>query len=322
MHKRRGRLSDGGRSLGGLVALLGLWTFESSFLALQSLLLMEMNIKTEDMDDATRESFELAWRLQAEEDARVAEQQAAATRLQDEPEDAESLALAIRLQQEDDEQALRNAMGETEEEGGDLSPSQYSYEQLMRLGQTIGEVSRGASAEHICALRCMGYEEARKDSSIILGEQVRMRERAPPLAWPAARPPPLLPRCLAASHCCAHAKRMRWLTTARGRSHAVLDLPDGVRAVGRAARDAMRPRRARRVSRSVARGEQELSAVPQGDCAVAAVRACPLVGANGGLRGADGRRREDGRRVDVRVAAASGGRVVAAASGGRGVKTR
>ena len=99
--------------------MLGLWTFESSFLALQSLLLMEMNIKTEDMDDATRESFELAWRLQAEEDARVAEQQAAATRLQDEPEDAESLALAIRLQQEDDEQALRNAMGETEEDGGD-----------------------------------------------------------------------------------------------------------------------------------------------------------------------------------------------------------
>ena len=47
-----------------------------------------------------------------------------------------------------------------------------------------------------------------------------------------------------------------------------------------------------------------------------------LVGANGGLRGADGRRREDGRRVDVRVAATSGGRVVAAASGGRGVKTR
>ena len=186
---------------------------------------MEMNIKTEDMDDATRESFELAWRLQAEEDARVAEQQAAATRLQDEPEDAESLALAIRLQQEDDEQALRNAMGETEEEGGDLSPSQYSYEQLMRLGQTIGEVSRGASAEHICALRCMGYEEARKDSSIILGEQVRMRERAPPLAWPAARPPPFaasLPRCLTLLRAC--------------KANAVAD--DCTRSVARSARSA------------------------------------------------------------------------------------
>ena len=166
---------------------------------------MEESIKTEDMDEATRESFELAWRLQAEEDARVAEQAAAAARLQDEPEDAESLALAIRLQQEDDEQALRNAMGETGEEAGDLSPSQYSYEQLMRLGQTIGEVSRGASAQHIEALRTMSYEEARKDSEIILGEQVRWahartHRRAPP---PACRAAAALAR-LAASHCCAH----------------------------------------------------------------------------------------------------------------------
>ena len=96
-----------------------------------------------------------------------------AARLQHEPEDADSIALAIRLQQEDDEQALRDALGVQEGEEEDPgSPSQYSYEQLMRLSQTVGEVSKGASAEQITGLPIMTYAEAQKDSRVLLGEQV------------------------------------------------------------------------------------------------------------------------------------------------------
>ena len=134
----------------------------------------------EELDEETRQSLELAWRLQEEERQRHAEQTAAAERLQNEPEDAESIALAIRLQQEDDEQALRNAIGlQGDEDDEPGSPSSYSYEQLMRLSQTIGEVSRGASSEQILALRTMTVEEARADSSILLGEQVRDRRVTP-----------------------------------------------------------------------------------------------------------------------------------------------
>jgi len=126
-----------------------------------------------DVDDDTRQSLELAWRLQQEEQARMQEHAAAAERLQNEPEDAESIALAIRLQQEDDEQALRNALGVMGGDDGSEpgSPSQYSYEQLMRLSETVGEVNRGASEDDINKLRTMTYEEACKDSNIILGEQ-------------------------------------------------------------------------------------------------------------------------------------------------------
>ncbi len=103
---------------------------------------------------------------------RLAEQQAAAARLQDEPEDAESIALAIRLQQEEDEQALRDAIGVPEgDDEAPGSPSQYSYEQLMRLTETVGEVSRGASSDVIEKLRTMSYAEARADPAIVLGER-------------------------------------------------------------------------------------------------------------------------------------------------------
>ena len=130
------------------------------------------------MDEETKASFELAWRLQEEEDAWVLELHAAHARAAPAaaaqgPEDAESIALAIRLQQEDDEQALRDALGVQEGEEEDPgSPSQYSYEQLMRLSQTVGEVSKGASAEQITGLPIMTYAEAQKDSRVLLGEQV------------------------------------------------------------------------------------------------------------------------------------------------------
>ena len=124
------------------------------------------------MDPENAESLAMALRLQAEDEARIAEQEAAAMRLQDEPEDAESVALAMRLQQEADDQAVRDALGVLPGEDGESgSPGQYSYEQLMQLGQTIGEVSRGASSDAIESLRTMSFEEARADRSVILGEQ-------------------------------------------------------------------------------------------------------------------------------------------------------
>jgi len=124
-----------------------------------------------DLDDETRQTLELAWRLQEEERLRIQEQNDAAERLQGEPEDEESIALAIRLQQEDDESALRSALGVGEDEEDPGSPSQYSYEQLMRLQDTVGMVSKGASSEDINALRTMTVEEARSDPKVILGEQ-------------------------------------------------------------------------------------------------------------------------------------------------------
>lgn len=130
------------------------------------------------VDDETRQTLELAWRLQQEEQDRVEqhqrEQREAAERMQQEPEDNESLALAIRLQQEDDEQALRSALGvlgggDDDEPG---SPSGYSYEQLMRLTETVGTVSKGASSEAINALRTMSFEQAQADPDVLVDEQV------------------------------------------------------------------------------------------------------------------------------------------------------
>lgn len=127
----------------------------------------------ESLDDETRQTLELAWRMQMEEQERMQEQVAAAERLADEPEDHDSIALAIRLQQEDDESALRSAIGGVEGEDGEpVSPSQYTYEQLMRLQDTVGMVSKGASADAIQALRTLTVKEARADSSIILSHKV------------------------------------------------------------------------------------------------------------------------------------------------------
>jgi hypothetical protein len=130
------------------------------------------SLDTEGLDEETKQSLELAWRLQEEERKRIDEQREAASRMQGEPDDEESIALAIRLQQEDDEQALRDALGVQEGEMDDQgSPSQFSYEQLMRLGETVGEVSRGACPEQITALRTCTVAEAQANKAIILGEQ-------------------------------------------------------------------------------------------------------------------------------------------------------
>ena len=186
--------------------------------------------ETDGMDDETRATLELAWRLEQEERARLQEQTAAAERLANEPEDTDSLALAIRLQQEDDEQALRNVIGVLPPDEGSEpgSPSQYTYEQLMRLGETIGEVSKGAAAEDIAALRTMSYDEASADSTVILGEQVWRASRAGHApAAPSERAPP------------GRARPVPRPTLAPVGCHAVPDRPcSSVGALARSARSA------------------------------------------------------------------------------------
>ena len=115
--------------------------------------------------DDEAESLALALRLMQEEEQYIAEQSAAVV-----PEggddEADSLALAIRLQQADDDEALGDALGV--DEGG--SPSQLSYETLLRLGDAVPAVSRGASVESIDKLRTITLEVARADSSLHLQE--------------------------------------------------------------------------------------------------------------------------------------------------------
>mmetsp|Transcript_21594 Transcript_21594/g.65541 ORF Transcript_21594/g.65541 Transcript_21594/m.65541 type:complete len:225 (-) Transcript_21594:370-1044(-) len=132
-------------------------------------------------DDAA--TLELVWRLQREEEARLAEMEAAHAHFattEDEAElsqeEAESLALAIRLQQEEDDAALRAVLGPgavlaDEDRDGARSPSQYSYETLMRLGEALGEVSKGASNAAIGALPVHKCADVRTKSGFVIGEQ-------------------------------------------------------------------------------------------------------------------------------------------------------
>lgn len=126
-------------------------------------------------EDEDAESLALALRLQEEDRAymsQVMEHSAAAAATPEQnTEDAESLALAMRLQQEDDDAALRGVLGIADGEDPE-SPSNYSYEQLLRLNETVGEVSKGASSDVIEALPCVCVAAAKADSTIMLGEQV------------------------------------------------------------------------------------------------------------------------------------------------------
>ena len=57
-------------------------------------------------------------------------------------------------------------------QGGDLdgdeqgSPTQYSYETLMQLGDNVGAVSRGASEDAIGALLTVTYKAAREQLAV------------------------------------------------------------------------------------------------------------------------------------------------------------
>lgn len=199
----------------------------------------------DDVDEETRKTIELAMRLEEEEHARVAEHQAAMAHFaeHDEEDDAETLALAIRLQQEDDEQALRDALGVLG--GGDDdqpgSPSTYSYEQLMRLTETVGTVSRGATSEAIGALRTMRFDAAQADPGVHVGEQCaicRMEFEADDEL-----------RVLSCRHA-EHAECMdTWLKINKCCPICQAEVPRAPRAPGPAARPApppARPRAARR----------------------------------------------------------------------------
>ena len=132
--------------------------------------------------DEEAESIALALRLQEEDNAYAqswgggvwtAPSPGQESQEQMSAEDEESLALAIRLQQEDDDAQLRATLGLADGEEVPGSPTSFSYEQLLRLGDTVGVVSRGASSESVEALKRMTVAEARNDSNVLLGEQVR-----------------------------------------------------------------------------------------------------------------------------------------------------
>ena len=117
---------------------------------------MSLSPATPDEDDATKQTMQLVWQLQQQEFA-FAEHAAAleqeggggARHDDDEVDDEESLALAIRLQQEDDEAQLRSVLGAREGETG--SPSAMSFEQLLRLGEAVGEVrEKAGNARGLC----------------------------------------------------------------------------------------------------------------------------------------------------------------------------
>ena len=144
--------------------------------------------------DSEEASMELCRRLQ-EEQLQDQLRQMVEAQNQSQPDDDETMALVRRMQQEDEE-AFQEQLRETERlqdeqmrEGGFViegadggSPSQFSYEQLTALGETIGNVSRGASNESIGALKTVTFKCC--DSSVNAGTKVRRpahMPRLPPL---------------------------------------------------------------------------------------------------------------------------------------------
>ena len=217
-------------------------------------------------EDEEAASLELAMRLQLEEEAWMAQQQAGMAQQQameeTADEDEESLALAIRLQQEDDDEQLRLALGVQNDERG--SPGSYSYEQLMNLTETVGTVSRGASDESIGALPTVTFKCC--DSSVNMGTKV------------CALAPATWERPLTAADACSRAR-------------AVLDLPGGVRGGRRAARAPVQARRARRVYGPVAPCQQVLPHLSGAHAAKAPLRCALLLSCVGRVAGGGAGRR-------------------------------
>jgi hypothetical protein len=126
------------------------------------------------------ESLQLALRLQAEEEAGLLYDddgaEGAAEEANDDPELEASLILAMQLQQEDDAAQLRAAlvgMGAVDEDDARaFSPSQLDYEQLTRLGENVGHVSRGASQQSVDELPVRTHAQcSAPHSNVILGEK-------------------------------------------------------------------------------------------------------------------------------------------------------
>jgi hypothetical protein len=145
--------------------------------------------KEVDSDEA---SLELCRMLQLEEQEQMQDQlrQMVEAQSQAQPDDDETMALIRRMQQEE-EDAFQEQLRETERlqdeqmreaglviEGADGgSPSQFSYEQLTALGETIGDVSRGASDESIGALKTVTFKCC--DSSVNAGTKARRPAHMP-----------------------------------------------------------------------------------------------------------------------------------------------
>lgn len=125
-----------------------------------------------DGDD--EESLALALRLQAE----YGEYNENDDIEPDDPELDASLRLAMQLQQEDDDAQLRAVLlgvagaASAADDGRPLSPSQLDYEQLIRLGENLGHVCRGASQESVDSLLVLTHAEClRRGGDLILGEE-------------------------------------------------------------------------------------------------------------------------------------------------------
>lgn len=131
-------------------------------------------------DAGEEESLQLALRLQAEDELAHGYDDEAAGAEQNDPELEASLALAMQLQQQDDAAQLRAVlmgMGGAGGGGDDgdpraLSPSQLDYEQLIRLGENVGSVSRGASQESVDELPVRSHAQcAAAHSGVIVGAE-------------------------------------------------------------------------------------------------------------------------------------------------------
>jgi len=144
--------------------------------------------------DSEEASMELCRKLQLAEEEELQDQlrQMVEAQAQAQPDDDETTALIRRMQQEDEE-AFQEQLRETERlqdeqmrdaglviEGADGgSPSQFSYEQLTALGETVGNVSRGASDESIGALKTVTFKCC--DSSVNAGTKARRPAHMPRL---------------------------------------------------------------------------------------------------------------------------------------------
>ncbi|KAG8467665.1 hypothetical protein KFE25_006717 [Diacronema lutheri] len=122
------------------------------------------------------ESLKLALQLQAEEDEQHVDDSDGDAADDNDPELEATLALAMQLQQQDDAAQLHAALMGNLADGGvnagvnlrALSPSQLDYEQLIRLGENVGHVSRGASQESVDELPVRSHAECCAPHSDVL----------------------------------------------------------------------------------------------------------------------------------------------------------
>jgi E3 ubiquitin-protein ligase BIG BROTHER-like protein len=138
---------------------------------------MDMRLAEASPEDE-KNSLALAMRLQAEEEEGYAfeENDDDESAEPNDPELEASLALAMQLQQQDDAAQLAAALAGAGVvvDGGmrALSPSQLDYEQLIRLQENVGHVSRGASQDAVDELPVRTHAECCKPhSGVILGDE-------------------------------------------------------------------------------------------------------------------------------------------------------